>query len=81
MLKYKKNLKTKREIRNSTTINLTPLTHKIHFNYIPSYYFKLIKYCTSEKQSMRLDGKIPPLEFFTLSIVGKTILMDGLFDS
>ena len=35
----------------------------------------------SEKQSMHLEGKIPQLEFFTLSVVGKRILMDELLDS
>lgn len=38
-------------------------------------------YHTSEKQRMRFEGKIPLHAFFTLSIVGKMILMDGLFTS
>ena len=73
------NQKRNKELNNYK--HLTPLKYKVHFNYIASYYFKPIKYYTSEKQSMRLEGKIPQLEFFTLSIVGKTILMDGLLDS
>lgn len=36
---------------------------------------------TSEKQRMRFEGKIPSQAFFTLSIVGKMILIDGLLNS
>lgn len=36
---------------------------------------------TSEKHIIRLEGEIPLIEFFTLSIVGKTIPIDGFFSS
>ena len=36
---------------------------------------------TSEKQRRRFEGNIPQRALFTLSIVGKTILMDGCFSS
>lgn len=36
---------------------------------------------TCEKHRRYFDAKIPQLAFFTLSIVGKMILMDGFFNS
>lgn len=40
-----------------------------------------IEFDTSERESKYLEGQIPHVPFFTLSIVGNMILNEGLLDS